>query len=51
MSDRCHVEIVQADGWSEACNQPATGIITALDDYGKVTVCPVCKHHTEDNDD
>jgi hypothetical protein len=45
MSDRCHVEIVDDDGWSEACNQPAPNTIMDFDDYHILDIYPACDYH------
>jgi hypothetical protein len=45
MNDRCHVEIVQDDGWSEACNQPAQNTIYEFNDYDRLDSYPACDYH------
>jgi uncharacterized protein YbdZ (MbtH family) len=45
MSDRCHVEVIQADGWSEACNQPAQNTIIDFNDHDHIDMYPACDYH------
>jgi hypothetical protein len=45
MSDLCHAEIVDADGWSEACNRPAQNTIIDFDDYHILDMYPACDYH------
>lgn len=45
IGNRCHVEIIDHEGYSEPCHKPRAGTITNRDDYGRKDIYPVCEEH------
>lgn len=48
MTNRCHAEVVDADGHLDACNRtPVVGTIRTHDGYELSDPYPVCAHHMQ----